>query len=109
MIKEHPERALVVLAMFALGVFIAGNNMPTYLVQCITNGDTTGTGRFPMRVTLAETMLNNPIRMIFGFGTRVVKYYTGTGLVSHNTYLDLLFNEGLVSFIPLVIYRYDSN
>ena len=33
-----------------------------------------------------------------------VKYYTGTGLVSHNTYLDLLFNEGLVGFIPLVIY-----
>ena len=38
-----------------------------------------------MWVTLAETMLNNPIKMIFGFGTSAVKYYTGTGLVSHNT------------------------
>lgn len=104
MIKEHPGRALTVLVIFALGVFIAVNNMPAYLVQRLSNGDTTGTGRFPMWVTLAETMLNNPIKMIFGFGTSAVKYYTGTGLVSHNTYLDLLFNEGLVGFIPLVIY-----
>lgn len=104
MIKEHPGRALAVLVAFALGVIIAVNNMPAYLVQRLTNGDTTGTGRFPMWVTLAETMLNNPIKMIFGFGTSAVKYYTGTGLVSHNTYLDLLFNEGLVGFIPLVIY-----
>ena len=104
MIKEHPGRAIAVLVAFALGVILTVNNMPAYLVQRLTNGDTTGTGRFPMWVTLAETMLNNPIKMIFGFGTSSVKYYTGTGLVSHNTYLDLLFNEGLVGFIPLVIY-----
>lgn len=104
MIKEHPGRAIAVLIAFALGVIFAINNMPAYLVQRLTNGDTTGTGRFPMWVTLAKTMLNNPIKTIFGFGTSAVKYYTGTGLVSHNTYLDLLFNEGLVGCIPLVIY-----
>lgn len=103
-IKEHPGRAFAVLAIFALGVYIAINNMPAYLVQRLTNGDTTGSGRFPMWVTLAKTMLNNPIKIIFGFGTSAVKYYTGTGMVSHNTYLDLLFNEGLVGFILLVIY-----
>lgn len=104
LIKEHPWRALAVLVVFVVGIVVAINNMPTYLVQRLTNGDTTGTGRFPMWATLAEAMLNNPIKMLFGFGTGVVKYYTGKGLVSHNTYLDLLFNEGIIGFIPFAIY-----
>ena len=104
LIKEHPGRALVVLAVFVMGIMIAINNMPAYLVQRLTNGDTTGTGRFPMWATLTEAMLANPIQMIVGFGTGSVKYYTGTGLVSHNTYLDLLFNEGIIGFIPFAIY-----
>ena len=88
LIKEHPWRAIAVLVFFVVGIVVAINNMPTYLVQRLTNGDTTGTGRFPMWATLAEAMLNNPIKMLFGFGTGAVKYYTGKGLVSHNTYLD---------------------
>ena len=42
------------------------------------------------------------------FGTGSVKYYTGTGLVSHNTYLDLLFNEGLIGFSAFMGYIFTS-
>lgn len=98
LIKEHPGRAVFIIALFTIAVIIAINHMPTYLVQRLTNGDTTGTGRFPMWLTLAREMINNPIKMIFGFGTGSVKYYTGKGLVSHNTFLDVLFNEGFLGF-----------
>lgn len=85
-------------------ITLVANHMPTYLVQRLTNGDTTGTGRFPMWLTLAREMINNPIKMIFGFGTGSVKYYTGKGLVSHNTFLDVLFNEGFLGFSILWCY-----
>lgn len=57
-----------------------------------------------MWLTLAKEMLNNPLKMIFGFGTGSVKYYTGKGLVSHNTFLDVLFNEGFLGFSILWCY-----
>ena len=104
LIKEHPGRAVFIIALFTIAVIIAINHMPTYLVQRLTNGDTTGTGRFPMWLTLAREMINNPIKMIFGFGTGSVKYYTGKGLVSHNTFLDVLFNEGFLGFSILWCY-----
>ena len=57
-----------------------------------------------MWLTLAKEMLNNPLKMIFGLGTRTVKYYTGKELVSHNTFLDVLFNEGFLGFSILWCY-----
>ena len=104
LIKEHPGRAIFIVALFIIAIIIAINHMPAYLVQRLTNGDTTGTGRFPMWLTLAKEMLNNPLKMIFGFGTGSVKYYTGKGLVSHNTFLDVLFNEGFLGFSILWCY-----
>ena len=104
LIKEHPGRAIFIVALFIIAIIIAINHMPAYLVQRLTNGDTTGTGRFPMWLTLANEMLNNPLKMIFGFGTGSVKYYTGKGLVSHNTFLDVLFNEGFLGFSILWCY-----
>ena len=98
LIREHPGRALAVMIVFVIGFLIVLNHMPDYLVARLMNGDTTGTGRFPMWVTLVNEMINNPAKMIIGFGTGSVKYYTGTGLVSHNTYLDILFNEGILGF-----------
>lgn len=104
LIKEHPGHAVFIIALFTAAVIIAINHMPTYLVQRLTNGDTTGTGRFPMWRTLAKEMMNHPIKMVFGFGTGSVKYYTGKGLVSHNTFLDVLFNEGFIGFSILWCY-----
>ena len=104
MIKDHPGYALAIIVLFIAGSTVAINNMPVYLVQRLTNGDMTGTGRFPMCITLIKEMLNNPIKMIFGFGTGAVKYYTGKGLVSHNTYLDFLFNYGVIGFSTLIIF-----
>ena len=57
-----------------------------------------------MWITLAKEMFNNPLKMIVGFGTGSVKYYTGKGLVSHNTFLDVLFNEGILGFSILWCY-----
>ena len=104
LIKEHPGQAFLVLTLFIIATIVAVNSMPAYLVQRLTNGDTTGTGRFPMWLTLAKEMLNNPLKMIFGFGTGSVKYYTGKGLVSHNTFLDILFNEGFLGFSILLCF-----
>ena len=104
LIREHPWRAFVVLTVFTIGFFVVFTHMPDYLVTRLMNGDTTGTGRFPMWVTLAKEMINNPVKLIIGFGAGSVKHYTGTGLVSHNTYLDLLFNEGIVGFFILIVF-----
>lgn len=103
-IRKHPRRALSIIILFLIAFLIAINHMPDYLVQRLTNGDMTGTGRFPMWITLVKEMLNNPLKMVIGFGTGSVKYYTGTGLVSHNTFLDVLFNEGVIGFSFLICY-----
>lgn len=103
-IKKHPVRAILIIVIAVTAFVFAINHMPAYLVQRLTNGDTTGTGRFPMWLTLAKEMVNNPVRMIVGFGTGSVKYYTGKGLVSHNTFLDVLFNEGFLGFSILWCY-----
>ena len=91
-------RCNIYVVVFVIAIIFAFNHMPAYLVQRLTNGDMTGTGRFPMWITLAKEMFNNPLKMIVGFGTGSVKYYTGKGLVSHNTFLDVLFNEGILGF-----------
>lgn len=104
LIRKHPGHAFSIVVVFVIAIIFAFNHMPAYLVQRLTNGDMTGTGRFPMWITLAKEMFNNPLKMIVGFGTGSVKYYTGKGLVSHNTFLDVLFNEGILGFSILWCY-----
>ena len=104
LIRKHPGRAFSIVVVFVIAIIFAFNHMTAYLVQRLTNGDMTGTGRFPMWITLAKEMFNNPLKMIVGFGTGSVKYYTGKGLVSHNTFLDVLFNEGILGFSILWCY-----
>lgn len=108
LIKKYPLHACGIFIAFLIGCGIVLDTMPSYLIERLLNGDTTGTGRFPMWVTLVGEMLDHPIEMLVGFGTGSVKYYTGTGLVSHNTYLDLLFNEGLIGFSAFMGYIFTS-
>ena len=104
LIKAHPGRAISIMTLFLIAIVFAIDHMPAYLILRLTNGDMTGTGRFPMWLTLAKEMLDNPLRMFVGFGTGSVKYYTGTGMVAHNTFLDVLFNQGIFGFSILVCY-----
>lgn len=104
LIREHPRRAIGITVLFSIGILVIFNYMPAYLLQRLANGDMTGTGRFPMWLVIGSEMLNDPLKVILGFGTGAVKYYTGTGLVSHNTFLDLLFNEGIIGISFFICY-----
>ena len=51
LIRKHPGRAFSIVVVFVIAIIFAFNHMPAYLVQRLTNGDMTGTGRFPMWIT----------------------------------------------------------
>lgn len=98
-VKEHPVKAVAIVALLIGGFFFAINHMPEYLVSRINSGVGTASGRFPMWKNLITTMLKYPLRSIVGFGTGSGRLYTGSqGMSAHNTYLDILFDYGVVGF-----------
>lgn len=104
--KRYPVRAVVIIMLMVAAVVFALDHMPTYLLSRLTSGIGSMTGRVPMWRTLGHKFIDDPIGGVFGFGSSSVSYYTGTGLVAHNTFLDILCNQGLIGLIPLHVFMF---
>lgn len=94
--QKHTLRAIVLVAVFAAGVIIAVNYMPSYLLYRLNKRDMTFTGRTKWWTEATILLLTNPLGLIFGFGTSSVRLYISSGLVTHNTFLDIFFNQGAI-------------
>lgn len=94
-IRKNPMKSLLICGVLVTAVILIFNNVPDYLQQRLSRTDYKDNDRTKMWSTLIKRMLDNPAGLIFGFGTNSVIYYTGNGMISHNTYLDLLFNYGM--------------
>ena len=63
-------------------------------------------GRLSSWITLAQFLIQNPSRLLFGIGYKTLPYssYVGAAVIADNTYLDLLVETGLLglcSFLAL--------
>lgn len=104
-VREHPVRAIAIVALLIGGFFFAINHMPAYLVSRIDSGVGTASGRLPMWKNLITTMWQHPLHSIVGFGTGSDRLYTGSkGMRAHNTYLDILFDYGVIGFLLILTY-----
>ena len=107
-VRKHPLRALLVVAVFITGVVLVVNYMPTYLLSRLSNRDLTLTGRTRWWKEALGTLLSNPLGVIFGFGTASVSLYTSSGMVTHNTFLDVFFNQGIIGLTLLLIFMFSG-
>lgn len=107
-IKKHPFRAGLIVVLMIIGIMVALNYMPAYLVTRFKRGSGSLSGRIPMWISVMNSLINNPLALIFGFGTGSVSYHTGTGMVSHNTFLDIFCNQGLIG-LTIVLFLMFSN
>ena len=105
-LAKYPIRAVFILIVFGIAIAIGIRNMPSYLIKRLSTGDFTLTGRTVMWQKLALTLLQNPLRLLFGFGTSAVALYTGNGMVSHNTFLDILFNHGIIGLSAMLMFMF---
>lgn len=104
--KRHPIRAGLLTALMIVAVVFALDHMPAYLLSRLADGVGSMTGRVPMWRTLWHKFVNNPFGAVLGFGSGSVSYYTGTDLVAHNTFLDILCNQGLIGLVPLLVFMF---
>lgn len=104
-----------------LTTFSVGFLMASLPVAVILNGvfggigdslrlfDATGSGRTWLWGYLLLRLVESPINLFIGFGPGAVDYeiYTGHSLRStHNGYLEILFNFGLLGFVIFVSFLY---
>lgn len=107
-VHERPLRALLIAAIFIAGVVLAINHMPAYLLSRLSNRDMTFTGRTELWSEIMGRLLTNPLGLIFGHGTASVSLYTSSGMVSHNTFLDILFNQGVIGLTLLLVFMFSD-
>ena len=107
-VRKHPLRALLVVAAFIAGVALVINYMPTYLLSRLSNRDLTLTGRTRWWSEIMGRLLGNPLGFIFGYGTASVSLYTSSGMVSHNTFLDTFFNQGIIGLTLMLVFMFSG-
>ena len=107
-VRRHPLRALFVVVAFIVGVALVINYMPTYLLSRLSNRDLTLTGRTRWWSEIMGRLLNNPLGLIFGYGTASVSLYTSSGMVSHNTFLDTFFNQGVIGLTLMLVFMFSG-
>ena len=107
-VRKHPLRALLVVVAFIAGVALVINYMPAYLLSRLSNRDLTLSGRTKWWSEIMGRLLGNPLGLIFGYGTSSVALYTSSGMVSHNTFLDIFFNQGLIGLTLMLVFMFSG-
>lgn len=109
--KKKPLRAMGLIIFFILGCVIAVKAMPNSLVQRLTQTNSMGV-RGKAWKQLLSTMNDNWLMSIIGFGDSATMYhntqgmiygYASGGLVAHNTYLEIMFNNGVIGIVSFII------
>lgn len=114
-IYKYPIRALFIILFTIMIFWIGFLKLPDVMLNRLSGTKNMGS-RGAIWRQLFEAIDKNPIRVIPGFGYAAVQKYNYEHLVAHNTFLDVLFNYGLIGvtiFIGYIIKRlkriYKSN
>lgn len=103
--KRHPIYGIVGIIIFIVVCFIGVSMLPSYTLYRFMNASDAGSlgGRTQIWSNLISILLNKPIGLLFGMGQGSAPLYSGFNSVAHNTFLDILFENGLIG---LSIYLY---
>lgn len=101
-VKQHPIYTIVISIGLILLAYIGYNNLPETLVNRLAQTQGAGS-RGVIWEEMFKTLLDDPFGLIFGYGMGTVTLHTSSGNVAHNTYLDILFQFGVIG---LGIYVY---
>lgn len=107
-IRKHPLQSIIILVAIPIMIYIVIQFMPKTMMMRLLNSNKNLGGRGTQWHELIDIMKNNIWIPLIGRGYGSVTYYTTGHLVAHNTYLDILFAEGIVG-IGLYVYFLVSN
>ena len=97
-IKKKPLYAVMGIVLFILLVSFAIKMIPANTFYRFTNGSDVESlgGRTRIWENLMSVLFSHPLGMIFGMGQGSAPFYSGFDRVAHNTFMDILFENGLV-------------
>lgn len=97
-IKERPIYGIAGVLIFIAACCIGLRMIPSYTLYRFIGASDAGSlgGRTRLWNNLITALLNNPIGLVFGMGQGTAPLYSGVNRVAHNTFLDILFENGLV-------------
>ena len=110
-IRKNPIKALGLVLIIIVASICIINFMPDYLIQRLTQTNSMGSRGRAWKELLA-TMNDDWGQSIIGFGESATIYhntqgavygYSTGGLVAHNTFLEVAFNNGIIGIMYFLI------
>lgn len=103
-IKRRPLIGLIILGGFIILFILILNMMPSYTLYRFESDNGALGGRAEVWKELIGILNNNIGGTFFGMGEGSTTYYTSHHIVAHNTYLDILFENGIVGLALYLAY-----
>lgn len=103
-IKRRPLIGLIILGGFIIFFILILNMMPSYTLYRFESDNGALGGRAEVWKELIGILNNNIGGTFFGMGEGSTTYYTSHHIVAHNTYLDILFENGIVGLTLYLAY-----
>ena len=109
-IRTKPLYGIIGIVVFIVLISIAIQKIPAYTLYRFTKASDAGNmgGRTIIWKNLLSTLLNRPIQLICGMGQGAAVLYSGAGVVAHNTYLDIFFENGLIGLLLYLYYFFTA-
>ncbi len=97
-IKKKPLYGIIAIIIFIFLISIAIKMIPTNTLYRFTKNSDAGNlgGRTKIWGNLMSTLSKYPLGAIFGMGQGSAPFYSGFDRVAHNTFMDILFENGVV-------------
>lgn len=108
-IRKKPIYGVGGLVAFVVACYWGLQMIPAYTLYRFIGASDAGSlgGRTNIWSNLITALLDNPAGLLFGMGQGSAPLYSGFDRVAHNTFLDILFENGLLG-LGLYLYFYIS-
>lgn len=107
-IRKNPIQAIVILVLFILLIVCAIQNMPEIMVTRLENSNANLGGRGGLWIKLLSSYFDSGIGIVTGLGYGATVYYNEGHVTAHNTYLDVLFNTGVIGVFCIMSFLISS-
>lgn len=98
-IKKKPAIGLVAVLLSLYLLYTTLQMMPETMLYRLAVSDSNLGGRGEIWKELCTVLMSNMPGFLFGMGQGSVTYYTSYQIVAHNTFLDVLFETGLIGLL----------
>lgn len=109
-ILKKPLVSIIVIIFAIILAIVVYNNIPIVMQNRFNEASSnTFGGRLTIWRVLFTALNQSPLHYIIGFGENSVNNYTsflGRGHIAHNTFLDILFCQGIIGLIPVCVFLF---